>query len=134
MQAGQKGWEAGKREEKFRLIFLEECSLLPSIFKIIEEKVKHLLTLKNISNITPFQFYQWISTFKYWQRYFDYLVEEHPLINFSPNPNPRTAAVVEQLCEVVRDNLRRAMGTMGLERLLEELTVGYVNVHHKVTH
>lgn len=40
--------------------------MLPSIFKIIEEKIKYLLTLKNIRNISSLQYYQWISILKYW--------------------------------------------------------------------
>lgn len=67
--------------KKFKDIFQEECSLLPSIFKIVEEKIKYLLTLKNISSIDSLQFYRWITTLKYWKRYFDHLVETHPLLN-----------------------------------------------------
>lgn len=98
-------WEPGENVGKFKAIFKEECSLLPSIFKIVEEKVKHLLTLKNISSITPFQFYQWVSTFKYWQKYFDYLVEEHPLLSHAPSQDhshPEAPQAIEELCQVVR--------------------------------
>jgi hypothetical protein len=75
--------------------------MLPSIFKIIEEKIKYLLTLKNIRNINSFQYYQWISVLKYWQRFFDYLIEDHSLINFKPKANNLTQPLVTELCEVV---------------------------------
>ncbi len=55
--------------------------MLPSIFKIVEEKIKYLLTLKNISNIDALQFYRWITTLKYWKRYFDGLAESNILLN-----------------------------------------------------
>ena len=71
---GENGSKVGERHRKFKSIFVEECSMLPSIFKIIEEKIKYLLTLKNIRNISSLQYYQWISILKYWQRFFDYLV------------------------------------------------------------
>jgi hypothetical protein len=68
---------------KFKHIFSEELSVLPSIFKIIEEKVKHFLTLKNMSNATPQQFFQWVSLIRFWQRWFDALVEESLLLNYT---------------------------------------------------
>lgn len=92
--------------------------MLPSIFKIIEEKIKYLLTLKNIRNINAFQYYQWISVLKYWQRFFDLLVEEHPLVNYSPKDHPSTQALIAELCEIVNENLRKAMHTMNLKNLL----------------
>lgn len=84
-----------EKHKKFKGIFVEECSMLPSIFKIIEEKIKYLLTLKNIRNINSVQYLQWISVLKYWQGFFDYLLEEHTLINFSPNPNPKTSPLIQ---------------------------------------
>ena len=106
--------------------------MLPSIFKIIEEKIKYLLTLKNIRNINSFQYYQWISVLKYWQRFFDSLAEEHPLVNYSPNDHPSTQPLITELCEIVNENLRKAMTAMNLKNLLLELTVDYINVYHNV--
>lgn len=70
--------------DRFRAIFEEECSLLPSIFKIIEEKIKYLLTLKNISSIDALSFFRWITALRYWQRYLDDLVEHNPLFSHQP--------------------------------------------------
>lgn len=28
------------------------------------------------------QFYWWISTLRFWQKYFDFLVDEHPFVNY----------------------------------------------------
>ena len=115
---------------KFLLIFQEECSLLPSIFKIIEEKIKYLLTLKNISNIDSLQFYRWITTLKHWKKYFDHLDESHPLLNHqSKGP---AAEMVQELIEVVIDNIRKAVQAMNLSSLLFELTHDYMQVFHKV--
>lgn len=107
--------------------------MLPSIFKIIEQKIKYLLTLKNIRNANSVQFYQWISILKYWQRFFDYLIDQHSLINFSPKPNPNTRPLIAELTEVVNQNLRKAIATMNLKSLLLDLTVDYLNVFHNVT-
>jgi hypothetical protein len=115
------------------VIFLEECSMLPSIFKIIEEKIKYLLTLKNIRNISAFQFYQWISVLKYWQHFFDSLAEEHSLINYLPNEHPQTRPLIAELTEIVLENLRKAVSAMNLKNLLLDLTVDYLNVFHNNT-
>lgn len=68
--------------------------MLPSIFKIIEEKLKYLLSLKNIRNISALQFYQWVSVLKYWQHFFDSLVDSQPLINYAPKPLPAAQILV----------------------------------------
>lgn len=89
------------------------------------------MTLKNISNIDCLQFYRWITTLKYWQRYLDHLTESHPLVNHEPvGPAGR---LVGELVWVVRENLGQAVQVMGLQRLLEELTCDYINVYHKVS-
>ena len=112
--------QQAETHRKFLLIFQEECSLLPSIFKIIEEKIKYLLTLKNISNIDSLQFYRWITTLKHWKKYFDHLDESHPLLNHQPR-GP-AAEMVQELIEVVVDNIRKAVQAMNLSSLLFELT------------
>lgn len=106
--------------------------MLPSIFKIIEEKIKYLLTLKNIRNISSLQYYQWISILKYWQRFFDFLIEEHSLLNFKPNPNTAVSPLIHELTEIVLENMRRAINAMNLKALLLDLTVDYINVFHNV--
>lgn len=107
--------------------------MLPSIFKIIEEKIKYLLTLKNIRNISSLQYYQWISILKYWQRFFDYLIEEHSLLNFKPKPDTAVSTLIHELTEIVLENVRRAINAMNLKSLLLDLTVDYINVFHNVT-
>lgn len=49
-----------KDEERFINLFREEITIIPSIFKIIIEKIKFLMTLKNISNVGLQEFIQWI--------------------------------------------------------------------------
>jgi hypothetical protein len=57
--------------------------VLPSIFKIIEEKLKHFMALKNLSHASPQQFFQWVSLVRFWQKWFDVLVEESVLLNYT---------------------------------------------------
>lgn len=94
--------------------------------------MKYLLTLKNISSISSFQFYQWISTLKYWQRYFDYLIDSHPLLNYHSSDKPASKEKIEQLCDIVVENVKRAVSAMGLKTLLSDLTIDYIKVYHKV--
>lgn len=76
------------------------------------------------------QFYQWISTFKYWQRYFDYIQAANPLL--LPSSSPAHPAV-QQLKAIVADNVAKAVAAMGLNNLLLDLTVDYIDVFHKNT-
>ena len=98
--------------KRFKELFQEECSLLPSIFKIIENKIKYLLTLKNISNIDALSFYRWITTLKYWKKYFDYLVGQHPIMVRVVEGDSKE--YVEQLKEIVVDNVNKSIETMNL--------------------
>ena len=41
------------------------------------------MTLKNMSNATPQQFFEWVSLIRFWQRWFDALVEESLLLNYT---------------------------------------------------
>ena len=88
------------------------------------------MTLKNISNIDSLQFYRWITTLKYWKRYFDFLAENHALINYQ-GKGP-AAELIEELTSITVENVKRAMQAMNLQSLLQELTQNYVTVFHKV--
>lgn len=90
--------------------------MLPNIFKIVEEKIKYLLTLKNISSIDALQFYRWITTLKYWKRYFDNMAECHPLLNYQPKPP--TEYHMSELVAIVEDNVKKAVQAMNLQALL----------------
>lgn len=68
-------------EIKFNQLLREELSILPAICKVVIEKLKMLMGLKNISGITFAEFRQWISVLEYWRRYTDGLIEDNPLIN-----------------------------------------------------
>ena len=87
-----------------------------------------MLSLKNIANIDCLQFYRWITTLKYWQRYFDYLLHEHPLLNTTPS-----CPLVQDLYEIVQENLRKSVQSMRLNTVLNELTMNYINANFKST-
>ena len=70
-----------KDEEKFLTLFKEELTILPAICKIIIERIKNFLSLKNINGVGLNEFKQWLGLIEYWQKYVDNLIEEHSLLN-----------------------------------------------------
>lgn len=63
-------------------LFKEELTILPTICKIVIDKVKSLMTLKNINGVGLQEFKQWVGLLEYWQKFTDNLIDDHPLINY----------------------------------------------------
>lgn len=63
-----------KDAEKFASLFKDELSILSAISKILIDKLKALMSLKNINGISFVEFKQWVSVLEYWRKYTDSLI------------------------------------------------------------
>ena len=115
---------AVKEEAKFVELFKEELTIIPTIGKIIMEKLKSLMSLKNINGSGLPEFKQWLGLFDYWQKYYDNLVDESPLVNYD--------GPVGGLEESISDTFRKTLQLMNINPTINELSLGFITSFHNV--
>lgn len=113
-----------KDGEKFANMFKDELSILSAISKILIDKLKGLMSLKNINGIGFVEFKQWISVLEYWRKYTDSLIEDNPLMN--------TEMDNDEVEEAINEAFKKMVTTFNINSTINELVLNYVSSYHQV--
>jgi hypothetical protein len=89
------------------------------------------MALKNLSHASPQQFFEWVSLVRFWQKWFDVLVEESVLLNYtctyltshtsissSTQLLPLGQDMVGELVTIVLDNIKKSIAAMNLKNFI----------------